>query len=149
MKNMIISIPNEKDLDFFDEVVKEYPEDTKVFRERGFDAAALFRIIVDASVAIAPHFLAALSLFLTYKIEQRKIKQQEQKLDLERERFKDEKKELERRRIEEQDQAEKFEIKIKAGSHTIVYSNENLNEDNIDIILKDIVSAFGMEKIDE
>ena len=87
MKNMIISIPNEKDLDFFDEVVKEYPEDTKVFRERGFDAAALFRIIVDASVAIAPHFLAALSLFLTYKIEQRKIKQQEQKLDLEREMY--------------------------------------------------------------
>jgi len=72
-------------------------------------------------------------------------------LNLDRERFENEKKKLERQRIQEQTQAEKFEIKINAGSHKIVYSNENLNEDNINIddILKNIVSAFGTDTKDE
>lgn len=151
MKNIVVSIRNEKDLAFFDEVVKEYPKDISVLKKRGFDTVALFQIVVDASVAMVPHFLTALGLFLTYKIEQKKIKQQEQELNLDRERFENEKKKLERQRIQEQTQAEKFEIKINAGSHKIVYSNENLNEDNINIddILKNIVSAFGTDTKDE
>ncbi len=138
MKNIIISIPNEKDLTFFDEVVKEYPKDISVLKKRGFDTVALSQIVVDASVAMIPHFLTALGLFLTYKIEQKKINQKENELNLERQK-------------EEQTKTEKFEIKINAGSHKIIYSNVNLNEDNINIdeILKNIVSAFGADTKDE
>jgi len=74
MKNIVVSIRNEKDLAFFDEVVKEYPGDISVLKKRGFDTVALFQIVVDASVAMVPHFLTALGLFLTYKIEQKKNK---------------------------------------------------------------------------
>lgn len=158
---MIINIKNEKDLKFFDEVIKEYPEDTLLIRERGIDATVLAQIIVDVSVAIAPHFLTALGLFLTYKIEQRKINLQEQELDLGKKQLQVQSEELEIQKreiqkketdsIQKQDQTEKFEITINSGSHKVVYSNEDLDEDNVNIdeIIKSIITTFETSKKDE
>ena len=105
--------------------------------------------------------MTALGLFLTYKIEQRKINLQEQELDLEKKQLQVQSEELEIQKreiqkketdsIQKQDQTEKFEITINSGSHKVVYSNEDLDEDNVNIdeIIKSIITTFETSKKDE
>lgn len=131
---MVIINLSESDMLYFNDIIKNNPDSTDVAPIKGLDGNNYVQIIIDIALALSSQFLTALGIFLNYKAAKR---QEQLKLM-----------ELNANETDETDNVNKkdvFELKVLFGSQKLMYSNDSLEKEQADEIIKKIMNLLSKQ----
>lgn len=128
---MIIININENELSYFNDIIKNNPENTDAAPLRGFDGANFYQIIFDASIALSTQFLTALGLYLNYKVSKKQLEFKQQELNSN-----------DNDSDNDNNEQDKFELKILSPSKKYIYSSDNLDEKKVNEIIEKITDIL-------
>lgn len=131
---MVIINLSEHDMLYFNDIIKNNPDSTDVASIKGLDGNNYVQIIIDITLALSSQFLTALGIFLNYKAAKR---QEQLKLM-----------ELNANETDETDnvnEKDTFELKVLFGSQKLIYSNDSLEKEQADEIIKKIMNLLSKQ----